>query len=141
MWQLWVCVGVLFLILEIFTPSMFFLNFSIAALLVAAMSCYIHSTTILVLIFCALSLLFIFTLRPMLIKLTSNSKKHQTGINSKYIGMKAKAIEAIDKDKGTISIYDERWQARNMEDFEIPVGSLVEIVSNDSLVMNVRKID
>ena len=40
-----------------------------------------------------------------------------------------------------MSIFDERWDARLAEgDEEIPVGSDVKIVKNDSLIMYVEKI-
>ncbi len=139
MWQICVCIGVLCLILEIFTPSMIFFNFSIAAFITAIVSIYTTNITALVLIFSVLSLIFIFTLRPLFLKYMGNSKKIQTGLENKYIGKTAKVIETVTKEKGAISIYDERWQARNIEDFEIPIGSTVEIVSNDSIIMNVKK--
>lgn len=141
MWQLLVSIGVLTIILEIFTPSMFFLNFSLAAFITAIVSIYTQNITVIVLLFSFLSVLFIFTLRPLLLNLTKKSKANQTGIDSKYIGKTAKVIEPVDKNKGAITIYDERWQARNIDDFEIPTNSLVEIVSNESIVMKVKKID
>lgn len=140
MWQICVCVGVIFIILELFTPSMFFLNFSLAAFITAIVSTYTSNITVLVLVFSILSLIFILTLRPLFLKYMDNSKKTQTGLNSKYIGKTAKVIEPVTKEGGAISIYDERWQARNIEDSEIPSGANVLIVSNDSIIMNVKKI-
>ena len=60
-------------------------------------------------------------------------------MESKYIGKIARATEEIDKNKGAISIYDERWQARNVDEGVIEKDSLVEIVSYDSLILNVRR--
>ena len=86
-----------------------------------------------------LSIFFIYTLRPLFIK-RKTQQDLKTGIEEKYIGKVAKAISVIDKNSGVISIYDERWQARNIEDGIIEIGQNVEIVSNDSLIMNVKKI-
>ena len=50
-------------------------------------------------------------------------------------------IENIDKNNGVITIYDERWQARNIENETIEAGQTVEIVGYDSLIMKIKKID
>ncbi len=140
MWQIILCVGFLFLILEMFTPAMFFLNFAIAAFVCAGLSFFITNLALLIVIFCVLSVILIYTVRPILQKLVKKDKKTDTGIESKYIGQKAKVIEDIDKQKGVISIYDERWQARNVDEGVIEKESTVEIVSNESIVMYVRKV-
>ena len=80
-----------------------------------------------------------FVLRPIFAK-NREGKKHATGMESKYVGKIAKAIEDIDSQKGAITIYDERWQARNTEEGVIEAGSSVEIISHESIVMNVRKV-
>jgi len=122
-----------------FTPSMFFLNFAIAGFICAVLSLITANTTILIVVFSVLSVALIFTLRPLLMKNIQN-KKLATGMESKYIGKIARVIENIDKDNGAISIYDERWQARNIEEGIIEKDSNVEIVSNESIVMYVRKV-
>ena len=139
MWQIILCVGFAFLILEMFTPSMFFLNFAIAAFICALLSLLTSNLTILIVTFSILSVVLMFTLRPLLMK-KAEDKKLNTGMESKYVGKIAKAIEDIDKNKGAISIYDERWQARNVGDGVIEAGAQVEIVSYDSLIIQVRKL-
>ena len=65
----------------------------------------------------------------------------KTGIEEKYVGKTARAVENIDKNNGVITIYDERWQARNIENETIEAGQTVEIVGYDSLIMKIKKID
>ena len=139
MWQILLCLGFIFLIIEMFAPAMFFLNFAIAAFICAILSLITTNITILTVVFCALSVILMFSLRPLLMKNMQN-KQLNTGMESKYIGKKAKVIEDIDKEHGVISIYDERWQARNIENGIIEKGATVEIVSYESIVMNVRKV-
>lgn len=140
MWQIIAAAGFVFLLLEIFAPGLFFLNFAISAFIVAIISVYIHNITVLVVVFSVLSIALIYSLRPLLIKCrVCNDAK--TGIESKYIGKTAKVIEEIDKTKGVISLYDERWQARNIEEGIIEIGSSVKIVGNESIIMKVKKID
>ena len=139
MWQIIFCIGLGFLILEMFTPAMFFLNFAIAAFICALLSFITTNIAILVVVFCVLSVVLMYTLRPLLMKNVQN-KESNTGMDSKYVGKIAKVIEDIDKQKGVISIYDERWQARNIEEGVIAAGESVEIISHESIVMNVRKV-
>ena len=57
-----------------------------------------------------------------------------------YDGVKtAKVIETITQTSGAISIYDERWEARILDNNEIPVGENVKIVRYDSLIMFVER--
>lgn len=134
-WQILAGIGLIFLILEMTVPTMFFLNFAVAAFITAVCAIYIYNWTALIIIFVALSLVSLIFLRPLLVKKTNKSQ--ETGIAAKYIGKTAKVIETITPNSGAISIYDERWEAR--ADHEIPAGSEVEIERNESLVMYVKE--
>ena len=133
------CFGITFLILEMMIPGVFFLNFALAAFICAFISLFTKSIAILGISFAILSIVSIYTLRPLLIKKDKN-KKQQSGIEAKYIGHIAKVVEPVDKNKGTISIYDERWQARTSDDEVIEVDSQVEITGNESIIMFVKKV-
>lgn len=137
MWQLLVILGLIFLVLEMFTPMLFFLNFAIASFITAIASFIITDINILMLIFVVLSLLLLWFLRPLLVK-SKNQKNSNTGMKSKYIGQTAKVIEEVTSDSGVISIYDERWNARSINNEIIPIGSIVEIVKHESLIMSVK---
>lgn len=135
-WHMLAGLGILFLILEMVVPSMFFLNFAIGAFVSAVCSIYIFNWTALIIIFVLVSLLSLLVLRPLLVKKTDKSQ--ETGISGKYIGKIAKVVETVTKESGVISIYDERWQARSEE--KIPVDSQVEIIKNESLIMFVKEV-
>ena len=138
MWQIILCISFAFLILEMFTPGMFFLNFALSALFCAVLSLFTQNIAILTTVFCVLGVVFIFTLRPLFVQKFKN-RNLETGMESKYVGKTAKVIEDIDKNKGAISLYDERWQARNVDEGIIEKDSLVEILSYDSLILYVRR--
>lgn len=138
-WQLLIFAGVLFIIVEIFTPILFFLNLAIACFVTAIFALYITDWNILVPVFVVLSAMFLFFLRPLLIKARTNGQK--TGVEEKYIGKIAKVTETITSNSGVVSIYNERWEARTNDGEEIPAGSDVKIVRNESLILFVEKID
>ena len=138
LWEFLVICGIGFIILELFTPSMFFLNFAVAAFVTAIVSLFSAKMITLVLVFFAFSFLSFIFLRPLILR--KISKETETGVSNKYIGKKAKVIEEISVDNGAISIYDERWSARTEKGEIIPVGAEVEIVKNDSLIMFVKRV-
>ena len=139
MWQIILGIGFIFLILEMFTPTMFFLNFSISAFICAILSLYVKNTYFLIVVFSILSIVLIFTLRPLLVRKTQN-KNLETGINAKYIGKTAKVIEKIDNNLGAITIYDERWQAKSKNNETFEVNEMVKIVSFEGIVAYVEKV-
>ena len=139
-WQIIAGIGIVFVLLEIFVPSMFFLNLAAAAFVTAIISVFIKNIDTLIWIFSGLSLLFIFLLRPILLN-AQNKQGEKTGIEDKYLGKVATVIENVDANGGAITRYDERWQAKNIEEGVIEAGQKVKIISNDSLIMNVKKID
>ena len=136
-WQFLCVVGIAFVILEIFTPSMFFLNFALAAFITAGVSLITLNKFALVLVFFLLSFLSFVFLRPILLR--RNSKDTETGIEGKYIGKTAKVTEDVTAEKGVITIYGERWEARCLGEQSIPAGADVKIVKNDGLIMFVEK--
>ena len=137
LWEFIVICGIVFILLELFVPSMFFLNFALASFVTAVASLYTAKTLTLVLIFFVFSFLSFAFLRPLLLR--RKGKEIETGVNDKYIGKKAKVIEDVSAENGFISIYDERWNARTEDGSTIPAGTEVEIVKNDSLIMYVVK--
>ena len=137
LWEFIVIIGIGFIILELFTPSMFFLNFALAAFATAIVSLFTSKTITLVLVFFVLSFLSFVFLRPIII--SKFKKETETGINDKYIGKTAKVIEEVSSNNGAISIYDERWTARSKDGSIISVGEEVRIIKNDGLTMVVEK--
>ncbi|HIS37321.1 TPA: NfeD family protein [Candidatus Scatousia excrementigallinarum] len=140
LWQLYAIVGVVCIILEMIVPSMFFLNLAIAGFITAVISLFINNADMLTIDFIILSLVSLFVLRPLLLRTLKSSKDKETGISGDYIGKIVKVIEPVTKYSGAITIYDERWDARIEDEGEIPAGSEVRIIRNESLVMYVERV-
>lgn len=139
-WQIFLIAGVVSLILEMIVPSMFFLNFAISGVLTAIISLWVTDITVLVIDFAVIALLSIILLRPFLLKTLKSSKEKETGVKSEYIGQIAKVVQPVNKFAGVITIYDERWEARVENDDEIPEGTEVRIIKNDSLIMYIERV-
>lgn len=138
-WQFCLCVGLAFLIAEIFIPTTFFLSMSIGAFVTALFAVWFVSKIVLIPVFAIVSLLSLLILKPFLAKYRNVNAENETGVEGKYIGKKAKALTNINQNSGTISIYGERWDARTLENDEIEENAEVTIVKNDSLIMYVKK--
>lgn len=138
LWQIIGIIGVALCVFEILTPTLFFLNLAIGAFLTAIISIWYSSIPGLIVIFVVLSSIILVFIRPMLMK--KEPKENKTGIEGKYIGKTAKVESDITKDSGVITIYGERWEARNVHDDIIPAGSEARILRNDSLIMYVEKV-
>lgn len=139
LWELYAISGLVFLILEMVVPSMFFLNLAFAGFVTAVIALFIKDWIILTLIFVVLSLLSILLLRPVLLN-RKETKEQQTGMEGKYIGKIVKVIEPVDKYHGAITVYDERWEARTDCDEPIPAGTEVKITGYDSLILKVERL-
>lgn len=136
-WQLLVIMGVIFIIIEMFTPVMFFLNLALACFVTAIVAFFVADWNVLIPVFVIFSALFLLFLRPFLVKTKANGQK--TGVEEKYIGRIAKVTDTVTSNSGVITIYNERWEARTDDGDEIPVGSDVKIIRNESLILYVEK--
>ena len=138
LWELLGIIGIGFIIFEIFTPSMFFLNFALASFICAILSLYIKTPQVLVVAFFVFSFISFFFFRPILVKRFVKNK--ETGLNSKYIGQVARVEQEVSENAGVITIYGERWEARSEDGSTIEQGADVKIVRNESIIMYVSKI-
>ena len=140
LWQTFVLITVITAFMEMFVPSLIFLNISFAALLAAGLA-YINVPAIFVTVsfvrFATVSLWFV---RPIMMKYFYFDKSENTGMDSKYIGNTAVVVKDVSKNSGRVAIYGEEWEARTTNDDVIPKGSNVKILSNESIVLYVEKI-
>lgn len=138
MWLMLLIVSVIFLVLEMLTPTLFFINLAVAAAISAIFAYFGFSNLVVTFVFLIVAIATIWLVRPILLK-QINEKKISTGLDDKYIGKIAKVVKEVSKTDGRVAIYGEEWQA--VTDGEnIPTGSEVKILSNDSIIFKVEKI-
>lgn len=136
-WQILAVAGVVLVILEMLTPTMFFLNLALACFITAVVAVWTSDWNILVPVWVVASAVFLLFLRPLMTK-KDDEKANSTGIGQ-YIGKKAKVLETVNADGGVIGIFDERWEARTTDGKEYKKGSTVTILKHDNLTMYVGK--
>ena len=138
-WLVFLIVAILFFMAEIYTPTMFFLNFALASIVCALLGIFTDNYNILIPIFTILSIIFILFLRPLLNINPKQDKEHE--FESQYINKIGTATTDINAFSGRLKIYDEDWEARTLSEDapEIKKGSKVKIIRHNDLTMFVQK--
>lgn len=128
-WILWIAVGVLFIIIEIFTPGFFFFSFGIGAIL-SGLFAYIFPDNIVMqfLIFSIITFIAFLLMKKFASKILKNSN-----IDSNMYALSGKigiVTQLIKRDsKGHVKIGGEEWSAIFEEDLEqINEGEKVKIL-------------
>ena len=138
-WMIFIIISIIAIIVEIFIPTMFCINFAIAGVITAIVSIFWGTLSNLFILFAVLSLLSIIFIKPILQNLLK--KENNADFASQYIGKIVKVIEPVTTTSGAVMIYEERWEARAEYEAEpIPVDSDVKIIKNDSLILFVEKV-
>ena len=138
-WMIFIIISIIAIIVEIFIPTMFCINFAIAGVITAIVSIFWGTLSNLFILFAVLSLLSIIFIKPILQNLLK--KENNADFASQYIGKIVKVIEPVTTTSGAVMIYEERWEARTEYETEpIPIDSDVKIIKNDSLILFVEKV-
>lgn len=139
LWQIWCIAGVVFFIIEMFTPVMFFLNIGFACFIAAIGAGLGLEPIYQVIVFGVFSAIFLLWLRPFLIKRKNGTDTPET--IEMYIGKTANVVNTVSANSGRIAVFGEEWQAKSLNGEVIEKGSQVKIMKNDSIVMYVVPIE
>ena len=143
MWQIWLIVALVFLILEIFTTGIAVICFSFGAIGSIVASLCGANLTWQVIVFALVTLLSFIFIRPLLIKLFYKKGKDDVKTNADaLIGRKGIVSEAIDPATGAgrVKVDGDDWKAVSVDDQPIELGARVEILKLDSVIVTVKKI-
>jgi membrane protein implicated in regulation of membrane protease activity len=135
-WQIWVIVGIILCIVEIFTPGFFLMALG-AGCFVAAVGSLYSSLNWQIVFFVAGSIIFFFGSRKLFLPRKSESKD-KFGME-RLLGKSGSAIGEITSDSGYVKVGGEKWPARTEEDMTIPDSTTVEIFHFDGNRLIVRK--
>ena len=139
LWQIWIIVCGIFFIIELFTPTLFFLNMAIGCLFAEAAAYWGLSLVWQVIIWGISSAILLLFVRPLFIKNNPKNADITEGLDEKYIGHVAKTIKPTNDKDGRIAIYGEEWVARSTDGSDIPENAEVKIIKNDGTVFYVEK--
>jgi membrane protein implicated in regulation of membrane protease activity len=138
-WMIWIGIGILCMIIEIFTPGFFFMSIGLGALLTGLVSLILPGTALQILCFAVITfIIFLFT-RKLSRKIMSKASE-ETNIYA-LKGMIGKVVKEIPEDgRGYVKVEGEEWSAKSFENKIIKTGSKVEIIKVDGNKLLVKEI-
>lgn len=141
-WQIWVIAALVLFIVEIMTSGFAIACLSVGCLFAAVGSAFELSLAWQIGLFALGSFLAFIFIRPLVLKLMNkNANKNNVTTNTdNLIGRKAVVTEKIESDGyGRVKIDGDDWKARMEDDGEAEVGEKVTIVSQESVILTVKK--
>ena len=117
-WIIWVVIGIICVIIEIFTPGFLFLSFGVGAILTGLSARIVQSLTFQILIFAIITFIIFILSRKFSKKLIS-ANYEDTNVKA-LIGKTGKVTQKIPaNEKGYVKIGGEEWVAVSKDSMEI----------------------
>ena len=141
-YQIWLVVAIVLVILEIMTAGFGVICFAIGAVFSALVAGLGGSITWQIVVFAVVSLLTFVFLRPVVIRfLDKKSKDVKTNADA-VIGRKGVVSERIDSAQhtGRVAIDGDDWKAISEDGSVIEKGAEVKIVKLDSIILIVKQL-
>ncbi len=128
MWQIWLVIAGVCLVIEIMTTGFLVFWLAIGALISMIVSLFTNSILIQTAVFVISSAILIFATKPFVKKFakTKNVKTNAFSIIGQN-GIVTKEIDSINS-KGQVKIDGETWSAVGKNDMDIPKGTEVEVL-------------
>ncbi len=140
LWQLWVLVTVVCLILELTSGDFFIMCFAIGAVVTAIAAALGLGFYGQLAVFVVASVLSIFFVRPKLCKLLHGKRRERPSNADALMGRIGRVSEAIEQDGyGRVAIDGDDWKAVSADGSYIPLGQNVRVVGRESIIITVEK--
>ncbi len=141
LWHFWVMLGILLIILEIFTPAFVLGSFGLASLATAIVAALGYNLKFQFAAFSIFTLVVFFTIRPVLKKYFYRFDDQLKTNVSALVGRAGKVLETIQnsENRGRVKIGGEDWKALSIDGEEIHEGEMVIIRKIDGATAYVEK--
>jgi membrane protein implicated in regulation of membrane protease activity len=140
-WMVWIAIGIICLIIEIFTPGFLFMSFGIGAILTGVVeSIFTLEVPYQILIFAVITFLVFISMRKLSKKLISKSTE-ETNIYA-LKGKDGKVVKEIPTDgKGYVKIGGEEWSAVSADNTKIAKEEkvVIEKVEGNKLIVKKKE--
>lgn len=141
LWWIWVIVGILLIIGEIFTAGFFLIWFGIAAIIAGIIAFFELSVIWQGVAFVIISAILLAGTRRLAERYT---KKQPPGIGAdRFIGKVGVVLEEIDNDKNTgrVRVEEDKWRADSLEGDIITKDSNVQVIKIEGTHVVVKKVE
>jgi membrane protein implicated in regulation of membrane protease activity len=118
---LWVVLGVVLAVAEMFTATLFLLMISVGALAAGATAALGAPAIVQAIVFAAVSGLTVFAVRPIIQRhRLSAAETHSAPIGLEAMeGSSALVLEQVDAEQGVVKIDGETWRARSYDSLQV----------------------
>ena len=142
-WQIWLLIAALFVVIEIFTSGFAVACFSVGCVFGAILAACELSLTWQVVAFAVGTFLAFVFIRPIVMKYL-DKKTNDNGVKTNMdsiIGKTAVVTEKIEENGfGRVKIDGDDWKAQTSDGSAVEVGKKVKIESFESIVLTVKKL-
>jgi membrane protein implicated in regulation of membrane protease activity len=129
-WQIWMIIGIICIIIEIFDPAFFFLSLGAAAIITGLISLAVKSTALQIIIFAVLSFLAFLSMRKLGKKILSVTSRDTNVYALKgKTGIVKKAIP--EHGKGYVKVGGEEWSAIEKDNKALELDTKVKVIDID----------
>ena len=142
-WHIWVIAGVVLLIAEIFTPGFVLACFGVGCLVAAVFAAFDLGLTFEVIVFCIVSVIAFFAVRPLFMKriYRSDDDAAKTNVDA-LAGKEGMVAERIDPslNVGRVTLGGDNWRAVSVDGAVIERGEKVEVVRVEGTKLFVKEV-
>lgn len=140
MWQFWLVLSGICLIIESFTLGFFVFWFSIGALFALIVSLFTTNIIIQSVVFIVSSTILLLLTKPLIKKIVKTPKTKSTNVYS-IIGKEGIVLESIDNlnSTGKVKVNGELWSA--ISDSNIEKGETIKVLSINGVKLKVEKVN
>jgi len=142
LWQIWLVVAILCLIIELSSGDFFVMCFSIAALVALVAAAIGLSPTVQVITFAVASVLCLVFVRPAALRWLHRHDSDRPSNADALIGREGRVSQAIEAGGyGRVAIDGDDWKARTATGEALAVGTKVRVLALDSIILTVEPIN
>ncbi len=141
MWQLWVIIAVICLILELMNGDFFIMCFAIGGVCSSLSAAIGGNIYVQLAVFAITSVLSLFFVRPAALRYLHKNEDSRVSNADALIGQTGKVSEAIVADGfGRVAIDGDDWKALSVDGQPIEKDTRVRVVSRESLIITVERV-
>lgn len=141
MWQAWLLLSLLCLILELTNGDLYVLCFAIGGVFASVSSVMTDSFIIQIIVFAVFTLLSLAFVRPVALRWLHKGEDHRVSNADALIGRIGRVSEAIEAGGyGRVAIDGDDWKAVAVDGQPVEKGAKVRVTAIDSIIITVEKL-
>ena len=141
MWQAWLLLSLLFLILELTNGDFFIMCFAIGSVFAAIASVVSDSIIVQIIVFAVFTLLSLAFVRPVALRWLHKGEDRRLSNADALIGRVGRVSEPIEAGGyGRVAIDGDDWKAVTVDGQPVEKGAKVRVTALDSIIVTVEKL-